>query len=83
MPTVKYVGTSHYREITKADWKSVDIDHEPLKLARHDLRRAENLRGYSQTAEVSDDVLEFLNREEPGQWKVIDDRASSDDEEAS
>jgi hypothetical protein len=87
MPKIEYVGTSHYREISKSDWKSVDIEHDAIKLARYDLRRSENLRGLPQSVEVSDNVLEFLNREEPGQFRVIQDRAASDDasddEEAS
>lgn len=31
---VKYVGISHVREITRDDWKTVDVDHDTLRWHR-------------------------------------------------
>lgn len=75
MPKLKYVGTSHFRKISKADFKALDIDHDALELARHDLPAVNNRNSVPTEAEVSDQVAEWLTKNEPKDWKVVAEKA--------
>lgn len=62
MPQFQYVGISHYREITRDDFKSVGIDHDTLGWDRDNRRDKE---GFNQVNDVSDEVARHLENNEP------------------
>ncbi len=72
MPKVQYVGISHYREITKADWESVGVDDQEAVRWDRDNRR--DKEGFSQVVEVSDGAATFLMEKEPkGDFAIVND----------
>lgn len=58
MPKVKYVGTSNVREISAADWKSVDVEDQDKVVWDRDNKRL--VQGGKQVQEISDAAWEYL-----------------------
>lgn len=76
MAKVKYVGTSHYRVITKDDWKSVGVEDQ--ETANWDRDDRQDRKGFSQVVEVSDNALKFLMEKEPkSDFKVVEETPES------
>lgn len=63
MPKIKYVGTSHVREISKKDFTSIGLEHDAVTI---DTRE-------DPTAEVSQEVADWLTKNEKGDWKILSD----------
>jgi hypothetical protein len=82
MPTLKYVGTSHFRKISKNDFKALDIDQDAIELARHDLPAVQNPKGVPAEVEVSDAAAEWLTKNEPKDWKVVEKAEESSGDNA-
>lgn len=74
MPTLEYVGGSHFRSITAADFKKVGLeDAEAINLARSDVSVLRNTKNLPSTVEVSDEVAAFLLKNEKKDWKQVAD----------
>lgn len=71
MAQLQYVGLSHFRTISKKDFKDNDIDHAGVEFARQDLPRSSNPKKIQNVVEVSDEVADFLTEIEPKDWKVV------------
>lgn len=75
MPKLQYVGLSHFREISKKDFKDNDIDHDAVQFSRQNLSRASNPKKVPNVVDVSDEVAEFLTEIEPKDWKIVKEDA--------
>ena len=74
MPTLKYVGGSHFRSITAADFQKVGLeDAEGFDLARSDVSVLRNPKNLSDTVQVSDEVAAYLMKNEKKDWKKVAD----------
>lgn len=77
MPRVQYVGTSHYREFTAADWKNVGVEDQDKVVFDRDNRGGDGVhsgRSLAQVHEVSEAAAQYLMEKEPkGDFKLIED----------
>lgn len=74
MVKIKYIGTSHYREILSADFKRHDVEQGKVVWDR------DNLRGRSdakQVNEVTQEAADWLMANEPGDWEIVEDTPPS------
>lgn len=71
---LKYVGASHYREISKADFQKVGVeDQEKIRVAGESaLVRAHDYKT-PQVVEVSEDAADFLLNEEADDWEETEE----------
>lgn len=73
MAQVQYVGPSHERVIRKSDLKSIGFeDVDGIHLYTRDKDGVNKL----DTAEVPQDVAEWLVKNEKGDWKIINEDGS-------
>lgn len=77
MKKVQYVGLSHYREFSAADWNSLQIEDMGKTVFDRDNRGGDGLhakgKSLAQVHEVTDAAAEYLMSEYPGEFKVIED----------
>lgn len=72
MPRVKYKGTSNYREILAADWKSVGVEDQGKVVWDRD--NARGVVGAKPIQEVSEAAAQYLLDNEPeGDFEVLED----------
>ncbi len=72
MAKVKYIGTSNFREITAADWKSVGVEGQETAVWDRDDTRLR--KGASQIVELNDAALAYLQESEKGAFEVVEDK---------
>lgn len=83
MPTLRYVGQSHFREIGKADFTALGFDTPAVKVARYDIAPDQNWKNYGTDVDVTQDAADWLLENEPGDWEVtLEDDSEPDDEDA-
>lgn len=62
MARVQYVGTSNFREITNADWKSIGVEDQGKVVWDRDKKEVH---------EISDAAWAWLNENEKGDYKLV------------
>lgn len=76
MPKVQYIGTSHYREFSKADWSNVGVEDQSHVGWDRDNRQ--DRKGFNQVNDVSDAAAKYLMEKEPkGDFKIIEGEEST------
>lgn len=74
MPKVQYKGTSHFREITAADWKSVGVEDQGKVVWDRDGTGSPHYPGAAQVHEVNDAAWAYLSEKEtPGQFTLVEE----------
>lgn len=78
MATLKYLGPSHFRILTKADFVKAGIDKDleglsGFHLAAAWVEPASNPKNLGDTVEVPQEVADFLLRIEPKEWSLETD----------
>lgn len=74
MPKVKYVGSSNYREISAADFKSVGVEDQSGLVWDRDDRR--DRRGAAVIHDVSEAAATYLIEKEPtGDFEIVKEEA--------
>lgn len=78
MKKVQYVGDSHYREITTADWKALGVEDGPGKTVwDRDNRGGDGVHPRGKTLakvhELEDDAADTLVAAMPKEFKVVDE----------
>lgn len=75
MPTLKYVGPSHFRKLSVADLaaEGIQVDSD-IHIANDGIFRRQNPGRVPTTVEVSDEVADFLLRYEKNDWKALTEK---------
>ncbi len=74
MPKLRYVGGSHYREITKANFKSIGVeDQDKIHVAGRNAKVMLGDHKTPDTVEVSEAAATWLLDFERGDWEVVDE----------
>lgn len=77
MQKVQYVGLSHYREFSAADWNSLGIEDMGKTVFDRDNRGGDNVhakgKSLAQVHEITDAAADYLMSEYPGEFKVVED----------
>lgn len=77
MVKVKYTGTSNYREISAADWKSLGIEGQGKTVWDRD--NARGTVGAKQVHELTDEAAQWLLDNEPeGHFEIIEEEQVSE-----
>lgn len=80
--TVKYVGTAGIREVTAADFKRAGFDgQKAIKVAGPNLNNPAVAKRTDKTAEVSDEVAEWLVENED--FEVVESGDDDEEEDAA
>lgn len=78
MPKLQYVGQSHFREISAADFKRVGADGQgKIRVARSDIFPEHNPDNVPTEVEVSDEAAGWLLANEAADWKTVEPDASA------
>lgn len=80
MPQLQYVGSSHFRDLTKKDLVDAGVPADTeglgaLHFAREDKDKSWNPKRVPHTLEVPQAVVDLLTDLEPDDWKVVNDEA--------
>jgi len=79
MPKLQYVGQSHFREISAANFTSIGAEgQKKILVARHDVFPEQNPNNVPTEVEVSDEAANWLLANESSDWKVVEDAPASD-----
>lgn len=86
MPQLKYVGTSHFRDLSKKDLVDAGVPSDTeglgaLHFAREDADKSWNPKRVPHTLEVPQAVADLLLDLEPNAWKVVEDEDAKDFQE--
>lgn len=71
MPKVKYVGTSNFREIKKADWTSVEVEDQGAVMWARDRLNART--GAKLVHDISDVAWTFLQESEKNDFELVEE----------
>ncbi len=72
MQSIKYVGTSNYREITAADWKSLGIEGQSGVVWDRDSTNVLHKRGAKQVHDLEDAAVEWLLANLSNEFEVVE-----------
>jgi hypothetical protein len=76
MPNLKYVGASHYREISKADFQSLGVeDQGAIRVAGESALVRNHDYKTPQVVELTEDAADALLDVEPDDWEETDEPA--------
>lgn len=70
---LRYVGQSHYRKLSKADFSKINVDHDKVELAGESARARLNDRSTPSVGVFSEDAAIYLLANEPDEWKEVDE----------